>query len=127
MYLRNKNTAASAATLKASDCQITANIATFDNAIYVDDNYFGNGLMVSDFNRAKIGGINSYQNGWNLGGNMYSTVDEVVNIFQELSSYQPTVIKGLTIKSRKRIPNGDVFMRFSYKCRKRKKNYHIEN
>lgn len=117
--MRNKNTAASAVTLKASDCQITANIATFDNAIYVDDNYFGNGLMVNDFN--------SYQNGWNLDGNIYNTVDEVVNTFQEISSYQPTVIKGLTIKSRKRIPNGDVFMRFSYKCRKRKKNYHIEN
>ena len=123
----NKNTAASAVTLKASDCQITDNIATSDNAIYVDDKYFGNGLMVSDFNSARIGGIDSYQNGWNLGGNIYSTVDEVVNTFQELSSYQPTVIKGLTIKSRKRIPNGNVFMRFSYKCRKRKKNYHIKN
>lgn len=123
----NKNTAASAVTLKASDCQITDNIATFDNDIYVDDKYFGNGLMVSDFNSDRIGGINSYQNGWNLGGNIYSTVDEVVNTFQELSSYQPTVIKGLTIKSRKRIPNGNVFMRFSYKCRKRKKNYHIKN
>ena len=123
----NKNTAASAVTLKASDCQITDNIATSDNAIYVDDKYFGNGLMVSDFNSDRIGGINSYQNGWNLGGNIYSTVDEVVNTFQELSSYQPTVIKGLTIKSRKRIPNGNVFMRFSYKCRKRKKNYHIKN
>lgn len=123
----NKNTAASAVTLKASDCQITDNIATSDNAIYVDDKFFGNGLMVSDFNSARIDGINSYQNGWNLGGNIYSTVDEVVNTFQELSSYQPTVIKGLTIKSRKRIPNGNVFMRFSYKCRKRKKNYHIKN